>query len=655
MSDKIQYYGIDEDARDFLGGNGGGGGGPFLMEDAEDARRIADTSFDPSGYTWDLAVDSSVAGGANGDGTSGIDVNPTADGGKTPDIVNMHNKVFLVSIGLQPPTEELITIVGTTQIHFASYSGANVEYTFTPTANTEQPLEDGDAWVRVGTHFEPKQVATLGTDGKVAPEQLPPITSDFKMEDASDASRYPDGLVDPLGYSFFYTYGSLNSTEIRQHSTTSLYSRAEDREGKTVPITALNGELVDIFFDDVLHLRTTLTMTNSSTSPVYSWSGLTFPLPIEEGAVFKIVPVNASYAPLTQGDAWVHDGVEFKPAQVALKSELGSVGAAFLMEDASDAERSFISGTRIVRTTDLGNSTAGGMSYGGSNPNWILINKLDVNGVLLDYSALDDVECNIYINGSDTPTVATIQVHPEAGPDRLYFSWTGMPRQITDVDCAPVNAVRVPLENGDSWVHDGTNFVPAQVATLGEDGIVLPEQLPEQVGNEFLMEDASDAERNSSVVGVPVEGYLYNMGDYLNVGEASHSIYGSDELYINTVDSLGNTFILDEMQGPLTITYSNGTVFNVTPTKAVVKGQHFSLDWAGLSAGGLVGVTTVRIELVGVGTLPLVDGDAWVYSESKFKPAQVALKSDVVGATDTFTTNDGKTVTVVNGLITTIV
>lgn len=138
----------------------------------------------------------------------------------------------------------------------------------------------------------------------------------------------------------------------------------------------------------------------------------------------------------------------------------GQGPAPFLMEDATDAERSFSVSVVISRSTSINASSFGGMSLGGTGPNWLLINEKDIDGNLLDYASITGGEFTIFINGSSTPIteVITISTYPS---NRFRLDWPSM-GIVSELYCFPVDEVRLPLVDGDSWVRDNGRFVPKQ-------------------------------------------------------------------------------------------------------------------------------------------------------------------------------------------------
>ena len=137
------------------------------------------------------------------------------------------------------------------------------------------------------------------------------------------------------------------------------------------------------------------------------------------------------------------------------------------------------------------------------------------------------------------------------------------------------------------------------------------------------MEDATDAELNTENI-LDVNGYRWNTsnGGATAGGAQEGSSGSSNGLLVNVEDLDGKTLTYDQINGNTFDIYIGGSL---TPeTRAVITTTEYGAVNFYMVWDGYVPYDNTEYKIVPVGgaTLPLQDGDAWVYngSESKFKP-----------------------------------
>jgi len=149
--------------------------------------------------------------------------------------------------------------------------------------------------------------------------------SDFKMEDATDASLNVSSNLDPLGYSWdasnggMGNQGGLELTPAFDSFPVTVYANKLDIDGKEPPVEYFNGAEVDIYLDGTFAYTKTIAV--ESYVPVVdfpedivwliTWDGLVF----QSYQSIKFVPTNVVEIPLQEGDTWVYNESEgkFKP------------------------------------------------------------------------------------------------------------------------------------------------------------------------------------------------------------------------------------------------------------------------------------------------------------------------------------------------------
>ena len=171
----------------------------------------------------------------------------------------------------------------------------------------KEPLQDGDVWKYNSSEqkFKPTQIES-GSD-----------STDFKMEDATDADRNLDPVtnLDPDGYRFKVSPSQTFAGDITPQQFQGWWSNVLDLDNKTIPLSGLDGVEVDVYYDNNAPFRVTM-LTNFVGVNAYSWDGIGDIRPLLETVTdVKFVPVDAARVPLQDGDAWVYNGSEskFKP------------------------------------------------------------------------------------------------------------------------------------------------------------------------------------------------------------------------------------------------------------------------------------------------------------------------------------------------------
>ena len=332
-----------------------------------------------------------------------------------------------------------------------------------PGESNRQLLAENDVWAYNSAKgkFQPKQMSS-GSQGK--------------MEDATDAAlNTAEGYTQ---YEYVIVAGEPDSSgecagyfgELRCYDT--------DNNGLLVPLNELAGTLYfSINGSEFTELAVvTFTDQGGSSPNKFHIGGAAFvswlsAQSAQNGDIIKFSknsPTGDSDIPLQDGDAWVYNGSEskFKPTQISSISQ-GK------MEDATDAERNLDPVTNLDPDgyrfkVSPSQSNAGDITPQRLQGWWS--NVLDLDNKTIPLSGLDGVEVDVYYdnNAPFRVTMLTQWVGINA------YSWDGIGdirpllNTVTDVKFVPVDAARVPLQDGDAWVYNGSEskFKPTQISSI---------------------------------------------------------------------------------------------------------------------------------------------------------------------------------------------
>ncbi len=282
--------------------------------------------------------------------------------------------------------------------------------------------------------------------------------SDFKMEDATDASLNST-VLDPNGYDLIFGTGwqateagvfAFNSFSPVEYITKSNL----DVNGKTIPWIALNNSSVDIEIDGVLaHENVIFEVEFDEDLYIFNWTSISASTP----NTLRIIPRDAGFLPLEEGDTWVYNESEgkFKPTQILAQGRL---------EDATDVELNSTATSILYRwggvgggVTDQGGTGVINYIIDGVSTRVVSVNGIDLDGNVMDAEALNGTTVGISIDGGDIE-FATIIVELLVPSFPTYYLLWDNAEDYTDklMILTIYGTGDIPLQEGDALVYNST-------------------------------------------------------------------------------------------------------------------------------------------------------------------------------------------------------